>query len=73
MPEGEARVPYRAEAEAILAEWRELERKLAEVVPGSADAEAMQAEIHLLRDEYQRVLQAARDAHAPEPPPFPTE
>ena len=72
MPEGEI-LPFRAEAQAILANWRELERKLAEAVRGSNEAEVLQAEIHRLRDEYQRVLQAARDAQAPEPPPFPTE
>ena len=64
-------MPYRVEAEAILAAWREVDRKLADAF--DADAEMLRAEAARLRDEYQRVVAQARQAELPEPPPFPVE
>jgi hypothetical protein len=66
-------MPYRRQAEQLLAEWREAERELALVRPNSTTAEILRAEILRLRDEYQALIQGARDAHVPEPPPFPSE
>lgn len=64
-------MPYRAQAEAVLTEWREVERKLAASAPGSAEAEALRAEAVRLRDGYQALIEASRAALAVEPPPFP--
>ena len=47
------------EAEAVLALWREAERRLPAFPPGSPEADALQAEIVLLREEYQRLDEIA--------------
>jgi hypothetical protein len=64
-------MPYQREAEAVLAMWREIERSLAEVQPGSPEAERLQSDAALLRDEYQRLIQEAIAHHRPVPPAFP--
>jgi DNA-binding HxlR family transcriptional regulator len=47
---------------AILAEWREAERRLAAADPESADAAEARALTEALRDEYGRAYDAARRA-----------
>jgi septal ring factor EnvC (AmiA/AmiB activator) len=65
-------MPYQRRAEVVLAEWREVERKLArETDPDSLDAEELRAEAARLRNEYQALIDAAIVAQPPEPPPFP--
>jgi hypothetical protein len=64
-------MPYQREAEIVLTAWREAERKLANVVPGSDEEEATIADLARYRDEYQRLIRAAREHMRPEPPPFP--
>ena len=51
-----------SEATEILERWRQVERALTEVNPGSSYAVALEAEAIRLRDEYQRMLLAASDA-----------
>lgn len=53
-------------AELILAEWREVERRLAETEAGTPESERLQAEFSRLRDEYHRLLEALRDPQTPE-------
>jgi hypothetical protein len=65
------KMPYQREAEVVLAVWREAERRLAEVEPGSVEEEDIIADLARMRDEYQRLIALAREAHRPEPPPFP--
>lgn len=48
-------VPH-ARAEEVLAAWREAERELEAVTPGSPDEERLQAFAAALRDEYQRLV-----------------
>jgi len=48
------------EIHAILADWRDAERRLADAVPGSPEARAMAADIERLREEYRRAHEAAR-------------
>jgi hypothetical protein len=43
----------------ILADWRDVERRLGETEAGSADAARLRAEIELLRSEYRRAHDAA--------------
>ena len=63
---------YQRQAEVMLAEWREVERKLDQVTdPDSVDAEDLRAEAARLRNAYQALLDAAILAQGPEPPPFP--
>lgn len=64
-------MPYQREAEVVLAVWREAERRLATVEPGSVEEEDIIADLARMRDEYQRLIALAREAHRPEPPPFP--
>jgi hypothetical protein len=64
-------VPYQREAEAVLAIWREIERSLAQVEPGSAEAERLQTDAALMRDEYQRLIREAIAQDRPVPPAFP--
>ncbi len=45
---------------AILAEWREAERRATTAEPGSADAVEARALADSLRDEYRRAYEAAR-------------
>jgi hypothetical protein len=64
-------MPYQREAEAVLAMWREIERSLARVDPGSAEAERLQTDAALMRDEYQRLIREAIAHDRPVPPAFP--
>jgi hypothetical protein len=48
-------------AEVILAEWREVERRLAETETGTPERERLQAEFSRLRGEYHRMLDAFRE------------
>jgi hypothetical protein len=65
-------MPYQRRAEVVLAEWREVERKLGQVMDmDSPDAEDLRAEAARLRNEYQALIDAAIVAQRPEPPPFP--
>ncbi len=64
-------MPYRREAEVVLAMWREVERDLVRATPGSQEAEALQADAIRLREEYQRLIGEARKHHRDEPPPWP--
>jgi ubiquinone biosynthesis protein UbiJ len=64
-------MPYRQLAEAVLAEWRLAERRLAEVAPESDEAASLRLEVERLRDSYQRLIEEAHAAHLPEPPPLP--
>ncbi len=47
---------------AILAEWREAERRAADAEPGSAEASESRALVDALRDEYRRAYDSARRA-----------
>ena len=59
------------EAEAIVAAWREVERDIAAVEPGSPEYVTLYIEARQLRDEYQRLVETARTNLRLEPPPFP--
>jgi hypothetical protein len=47
--------------QAILAEWRDAERRVAAAAPGSAEAAEAEALVSRLRNEYRRAHEAARD------------
>ena len=47
--------------QAILAEWRDAERRAAAAAPGSAEAAEAEALVGRLRDEYRRAHDAARN------------
>jgi hypothetical protein len=64
-------MPYRREAEIVLALWRDIERELAAALPGSPEAHAFQGDAARLRDEYQRLIAAAIEHDRPVPPPMP--
>lgn len=65
-------MPYRLEAEVVLAAWRDVERKLLAAPKDSPEEESLQADALRLRDEYQRLIQEAVAHDRPVPPPFPT-
>ncbi len=48
---------------AILADWRQAERRASEAVPGSEDADRAATEITRLRDEYRRAHDRAAEHH----------
>lgn len=54
-----AEISVAREPSAILAEWREAERRLADAPPGSIEHDEARAEVARLRDEYRRAYQAA--------------
>lgn len=47
--------------QAILADWREAERRAVDAEPGSAVAAEAEALVSRLRDEYRRAYEAARE------------
>jgi len=47
--------------QAILADWREAERRAADAVPGTVEATEAEALVTRLRDEYRRAHEAARE------------
>jgi len=64
-------VPYKREAEIVLAMWREVEGQLGGASEGSAEEEFLRGEAARFRDEYQRLVREAEEHHRPVPPPFP--
>jgi hypothetical protein len=64
-------MPYQRRAEAILAQWREIERALDHLEAGTAGAEYLRGLAAQLRDEYQALVEAAMEGDHPPPPPFP--
>ncbi len=48
-------MPHHSEAALVLERWRDVERQLASVRPGSSEVEELRAEVARLRDEYQRL------------------
>ncbi|MGZ8502041.1 MAG: hypothetical protein ACXWWR_06055 [Candidatus Limnocylindrales bacterium] len=62
---------YQLEAEKVLSAWREVERDIAAVAPGSPEYVTLYIEARQLRDEYQSLIDTARTNLRPQPPPFP--
>ena len=48
-------MPHHSDAALVLDRWRDVERQLASVRPGSSEVEELHAEVARLRDEYQRL------------------
>lgn len=63
--EGQGVVSQRV-VEVILAQWRAVERQLAETDAGTPDSEWLQGEASRLRNEYRRNLDALRESQAAE-------
>jgi hypothetical protein len=59
-------VPPVREPSAILAEWREAERRLADAPAGTIEHDEARAEVDRLRDEYRRAYRAASSEHGPD-------
>lgn len=55
-------MPYRQQAERVLALWRAVERELEATAQGSPEAEQLQAEAARLRDEYQQLMTEAENS-----------
>jgi hypothetical protein len=64
-------MPYQTQAQAVLAEWRQVERQLAETPSDSISAELLRAEASRLRDAYQLLVDAQLGAAGPPLPPLP--
>lgn len=60
-------MPYRVRAEALLARWREAERRHARTEPGTPEFEQVRDEITELRRQYQQAVTEAREFNVPEP------
>ncbi len=58
---------HHSEAAIVLDRWRDVERQLAGVRPGSSEVEELHAEVARLRDEYER-LAAAQSYQGGTPP-----
>jgi hypothetical protein len=63
-------MPYRARAEAILARWREAERRHASTTPGTPEFEEIRDEITEFRRQYQQAILEAQEFGLPEPRPL---
>jgi phage shock protein A len=68
-----ARLPHQRVAADLLAQWREVERAIAEAGADPDALETLRSEATRLRDAYQDQVKAALRANRPEPPPFPHE
>jgi hypothetical protein len=66
-------MPYRREAETVLAMWRDVEQQLRGVPLDSDEAALLVEQWALLRAEHQRLIEEARKHHRPEPEPWPDE
>lgn len=66
-------MPYQRLAREVLEQWRELERRLAQVGEGSVAGQLLTAQADVLRREYQHLVDEAIAHHRPEPPPFPND
>lgn len=64
-------MPYKREAEAVLAMWREVERDLDATPPNSDERARLTDEWARLRAEYQRLTELAQEHHRPGPAPWP--
>jgi hypothetical protein len=64
-------MPYRVRGEALLARWREAERRHASTAPGTPEFEQVRDEITKLRRLYQQAVLEAQEFDLPEPPPMP--
>jgi hypothetical protein len=64
-------MPYRQEAEVVIARWREVERELAAVDPTSEAATVLTDEWARLRAEHRRLIDMARLQLRPEPDAWP--
>jgi uncharacterized coiled-coil DUF342 family protein len=64
-------MPYQRLAQAVLEEWREVERRIAELPSESTEADELKLESYRLRNKYQELIDQAVAHHRPEPPPFP--
>jgi hypothetical protein len=51
-------MPYRLRAEALLARWREAERRHASTAPGTPEFEQTRIEIDDVRRQYQQAVEA---------------
>ena len=66
-------MPYQRLAQAVLAQWRDIERQISELPPESAEADELKLESYRLREEYQHLIDQAIAHHRPEPPAFPED
>jgi hypothetical protein len=68
-------MPYRVRAEALLARWREAERRHASATPGTPEFEQIGDEIAELRRQYQQATLEAQefDLAGREPLPQPVD
>jgi hypothetical protein len=64
-------MPYRVRAEALLARWREAERRHARTEPGTPEFDQVRNEITELRRQYQQAVLEAQEFSLPEPPRMP--
>ena len=64
-------MPHQGVAADVLEQWREIERRIAEVPTDSPEADELKLESYRLRNEYQQLIDQAVAHHRPEPPPFP--
>lgn len=64
---------YRHSGEAVVAAWREVQRDILAVEPGSAEYRRLYLEAKRLRAEYEELISAARTNLRPGPPPFPAD
>ncbi len=66
-------MPYRQEAEAVLAMWRQVERDLEAADPFSDEAVRLVADSARLKHEYHRLIGLARKFRRPEPDGWPAD
>jgi hypothetical protein len=60
-------MPDRVGAEALLARWREAERRHASTPPGTPEFEETRREIVEVRHSFQQAVEEARELDRPEP------
>jgi hypothetical protein len=66
-------MPYRREAEVVLAAWREADKVLSTAEPGGEAYEQARADFDRCREEYRRLTAEAIRTHRPLPATPPDE
>ena len=64
-------MPDQPSPQAVLEQWREVERRIAGLPADSAEADELKLDSYRLRNEYQQLIDRAVDQAGSEPPAFP--
>ncbi len=65
-------MPHRETAEALLARWREAERRHADTAPGTPEFEETRLDVVVCRSRYQQAVEETQELEVQQPQPAPS-